>query len=163
MADQQYITFNLNDDIFGINILLVREINRNLDITPVDRSPSYVRGLLNLRGQIITVMDLGIRLGLAPRETLRTSCCIVLKTTSELERSNAPEELLKSTSPDLVGLFVDRIGDVVTVDSEQIEPPSTHSSGVASRFLEGVIKLEKKLLITLKTSEVLAFDHAATQ
>lgn len=161
MATRQFITFYLGEALFGIDILLVREINRNLDITPVDRAPSYVRGLLNLRGQIVTVVDLGVQLELGPRKIGNSSSCIVLKTTMELERSRSQEEITDKTSADLVGLLVDGIGDVVSVDPSVIEPPPTHTHGVSGKFLDGVIKLDNRLLVTLKTSNVLALEQEA--
>jgi chemotaxis signal transduction protein len=68
----------------GINILFLREINRHIDLTPVDLAPSYVCGLMNLRGQIVTVIDLGVRLGLPPRKITAETGCIVLKSFKEL-------------------------------------------------------------------------------
>lgn len=160
MPDQQIITLRLAEDFFGLDIVLVREINRNLDIIPVDLAPPYVKGLLNLRGQIVTVIDLGVRLGLGPRKISDTSSCIVLKTRSELER-NALGQIYAHKAPvDLVGIFIDQIGDVVTVNSEEIEPPTTHSSGIAAKFLDGVIKLEKQLLVTLKIDQIIGLEEA---
>ena len=86
MENRQFITFYLGEDLFGLDILLVREINRHLELTRVDRTPEFVRGLMNLRGQIVTVLDLGIRLGIGARAIERESSCIVLKTRGELER-----------------------------------------------------------------------------
>lgn len=159
MANRQFITFYLDQCLFGIDILLVREINRNLEITPVDLAPSYVRGLLNLRGQIVTVVDLGVRLELGARDIKESATCIILKTNMELDRSHAKDEVGDSTSQDLVGLLVDKIGDVVTVDSSVIEPPPTHSHGVSGHFLSGVIKLDEQLLVTLKTSKILSLEE----
>lgn len=159
MASKQFVTFYLGDDLFGIDILVVREINRNLDITPIDRAPDFVRGLLNLRGQIVTVLDLGNRLGLNRRTVQKTSSCIVLKTTQELERNGVEVELATATTTDVVGLFVDRIGDVVTVDTSEIAPPANHQSGLARRYMHGVIKLQGQLLVTLKTSAILSAEE----
>ena len=156
MAEKQFVTFYLGDDLFGINILLVREINRKIDITAVNLAPDYVRGMLNLRGQIVTVIDLGTRLGISDRSLTQPSSCVVLKTTQELDRSHYAEELDDFTSGDIVGLYVDRIGDVVTVNTDKIEAPKVHQSGIASRFIGGVIQLDGQLLITLKTSVILS-------
>ena len=156
MAEKQFVTFSLGDDLFGVNILLVREINRNIDITTVNLAPSYVRGMLNLRGQIVTVIDLGKRLGIMDRPHSKAASCVVLKTTQELERSHYIEELEDTTSGDVVGLFVDRIGDVVTVDTDDIDGPAVHQSGVSARFIAGVVQLKGKLLVTLKTSVLLS-------
>ena len=161
IAEKQFVTFYLGEDLFCINILLVREINRNIDITTINLAPNYVRGMLNLRGQIVTVMDLGTRLGIKERPVSNSASCVVLKTTQELERSHYAEELDDITSGDVVGLFVDRIGDVVTVNKDKIDAPRVHQSGVASRFISGVVQLEGKLLITLKTSIILSTQEIA--
>lgn len=163
MPTRQFITFYLGDDLFGVDILVVREINRNLDITRIERSPDYVRGMLNLRGQIVTVLDLGTRLGLERRPLMNTSSCIVLKTTQELERNGAPQELVSSTTSEVVGLFVDKIGDVVSVDVNNIDPPAVHRSGLAKAYMEGVVKLQKSLLVTLRTEAILATDEESVQ
>jgi len=156
MPERQFITFYLGNDLFGIDILVVREINRNLDITSIDRAPAFVRGLLNLRGQIVTVLDLNKRLGLDRPANEKTSSCIVLKTLSELERNGMPPELMEGATTEAVGLYVDRIGDVISVDTANIDPPAVHRSGLAKRFMDGVVKLDGRLLITLKMSEILS-------
>ncbi len=161
MANRQFITFYLGDDLFGLDILLVREINRNMDITPVDRAPAYVRGLINLRGQIVTVLDLGVRLNIGARRISRDSSCIVLKTRHEVERNAVSGVDLDNLAADLVGLLVDRIGDVVSVDADAIDPPPAHAGGVKGKFLDGIVKLEKQLLITLKVAELLALEEMA--
>ena len=156
MANRQFITFYLGEDLFGLDILLVREINRNMDITKVDRAPEYVRGLMNLRGQIVTVLDLGVRLDIGARTIGHESSCIVLKTRAELERHNDAAEPDEGATADLVGLLVDRIGEVVAVDSGDIDPPPAHAGGVKGKYLDGVVKLDARLLITLDTHEVLS-------
>ena len=162
MAERQFVTFYLDSDFFGIDILLVREINRNLDITPVELAPPFVRGLLNLRGQVVTVIDLGVRLGIGQRTITRNSSCIVLKTQHELTRSATRDRLQDGTSLDLVGLLVDYIGDVAKVDESEIEPPPVYAGSVDVRYLSGVITLDKQLLVTLKTTEVLSSAEPVT-
>ena len=152
----QFTTFYLGDSLFGIDVLLVREINKNLDITVVDPSPDFVMGLMNLRGQIVAVTDLGIRLGLEKRTITPSTCCIVLKTTPELERIIDEGLISETTSNDFVGLIVDRISDMITVDEKEIEPPPANMGGVDGKYLGGVVKLNKALMATLKVSEILA-------
>lgn len=164
MTEKQFVTFYLDNDFFGINILLVREINRHLgDITPVELAPEFVRGLLNLRGQIVTVIDLGLRLGVGPRPIGPHSSCIILKTTAELTRSDACRHLRENATSDLIGLLVDYIGDVVTVPEADIESAPAHVGGVKGRFVDGVVKLHTRLLVTLKTSELLAQEALAVK
>lgn len=157
--DRQFVTFKLGEDTFGIDILLVREINRNLAITQVNRCPDFVQGLLNLRSQIVTVLNLAVRLGLPEREIQHTSSCVVIKTAAEGERNPLLASYVGKLSPELVGLLVDEIGDVVSVDTEDIEPPTIHASGVASAFIEGVAKLEKKLLVILNVGEIVTLKR----
>ncbi len=153
---RQYTTFYLGDSLLGLDVLLVREINRNLDITIVDPSPDFVMGLMNLRGQIVAVTDLGIRLGLEKRTITKSTCCIVLKTNHELERIIDEGLISETTSNDFVGLIVDKISDMITIDEKEIEPPPANMNGVDGKYLGGVVKLKKELLATLKVSEILA-------
>ena len=158
MAEKHFITFFLGEDYFGIDILLVRESYRNIDITPVALAPEFVRGLLNLRGQVVTVLDLGVRLNIGRRKLTDLSNIVILKTNYELERMEIDEPLLDRTTPDQVGLLVDRIGDVITVNESEIEPSPGHAGRVEERFLSGVIKLENRLLVTLNLPEILTED-----
>ena len=155
---KQYATFFVGEDLFGIDVLLVREINRNLEVTPVDQVPDFVYGLLNLRGQIVTLVDLGVQLGLGKTTTSADTCCIVLKTNQELEKYKSEGFDTEETSNDIVGLLVDRIGDMVSADDSAIEPPPANANGIDSRFFDGVIKLERELLVILKIESVLKVE-----
>lgn len=151
--ERQFSTFFLGDALFGLDILMVNEINRQMDITPVDQAQDFVAGLLNLRGQIVTVLDLGVRLSLGPRTITPNSCIIVLKTNAEiLERGQQVEE---GTADDVVGLLVDRIGDMVTVEDGALEPPPANMGGVDGRFMSGVAKLANSLLVVLRAKAIL--------
>jgi purine-binding chemotaxis protein CheW len=155
MALQQYVTFYINEHLFGINVLLVREINPNTEITRVDLAPEFVRGIMNLRGQIVTVIDPAVRLGMEEREITERSRCIVLKTSAELlERENC-ETLADETVADHVGLLVDAIGDMVSADENEIEPPPANIGNVDAKFISGIFKMEGKLMIVMKTKDVL--------
>ena len=136
----QYATFRLGDRLFGLDLTSIREINRILDITPVPHSREHVRGLINLRGQIVTILDLGVRLGLERQDACETSHNIILK----------------ASGNDLVGLLVDAIGDVVEADPSTMEPPSANVSEAEAGCLAGVIKADSGLLVLLDIHEVLA-------
>ena len=152
----QYSTFRLGDRLFGLDLMMIREINRILDITPVPHAREHIRGLINLRGQIVTILDLGVRLGLSRQEIGEESHNIILKTTGELAaiRQEAGQPHF-TTSSDLVGFLVDAIGDVVEADESSIEPPSANVSEAEGRFLSGVIKTDAGLLVLLDIREVL--------
>lgn len=132
-------SFFLGDDLFSVNIRLVREINPHLDITPARKVASYVSGLVNLRGQIVTVIDLKERLGLGRCEIGPESRLVILKTNSELA---ALDNCSLASTEDKVGLLVDRISDVVTPDADQLEPPPPNLDGVGFAYLLGVCKTE---------------------
>ncbi|WP_005031745.1 chemotaxis protein CheW [Holophaga foetida] len=137
----QYATFTLNDRIFGIEIQLVREIIKAFEITPVPRATKHIRGLINLRGQVVTIMDLGVRLGSPPKEITSQSNIIILKTTA--------------TSNDILGLLVDSIADVVEEDAASAEPPPANVTDSGNRFLAGVINGRTGLIVLLKLEDIL--------
>lgn len=148
-----YATFGLGDRLFGMDLLVIREINRILDITPVPRSREHIRGLINLRGQIVTIIDLAVRLGLPRHEIGDTSHNIILKTASELNASSQRD--IRGLSMDPVGFLVDAIGDVVEADASAIEPLSANVTEAEARFLSGVIKTSEGLLVLLDLPQIL--------
>ncbi|MBU1701237.1 MAG: chemotaxis protein CheW [Candidatus Eisenbacteria bacterium] len=158
--ERQFATFFIGNSRFGIDILMVREINRHLDITPTERSPECVRGLLNLRGQLVTVIDLGIRLGLGPQKIGPESRCLVLKTSADLASLQESGILDDDTANDVTGLLIDRVGDMITIDEKELEPPPANMTGVDSKYLSNVVKLEDDLMIALRVGEILQLGSA---
>jgi purine-binding chemotaxis protein CheW len=160
MALKQFATFYIRENLFGVDIRLIREINRNIDITPVDGAPDFVRGLLNLRGQIVTVIDVGVRMGLRAMEDRKDNCrSIVLKTSDELSGKYDESQVVENTSRDLVALYVDGIGDMVTLDEKEIEPPPANIGELEGKYIHGIARTEKDFLIVLKMSELLLYAH----
>jgi purine-binding chemotaxis protein CheW len=154
-VQHQYATFKIGTGLFGIDVLLIREINRNLDITEVNPAPDFVRGLLNLRGQIVTVIDPGTRLGIERRSLDSSSCCVVLKTSQEIERMRDEGLLAETTHKDTVALLVDGIGDMVNIDDRAIEHPPANINGIDSSFISGIVKLDSELLVIMKLEKIL--------
>jgi purine-binding chemotaxis protein CheW len=144
---KQFVTFELNHQMLGIEILLVREINRQLESTRVELAPSYVLGLANLH----------VQLGLsAEGPDHGESHNIVLKSNSELGQIRARsqrDDLMTSDEP--IGLRVRGIGDIAQVNSDEIEPLPTNLGSINGRFLAGVVPLKRNLLILLNVGEVL--------
>lgn len=160
MATRQFASFYIGDNLFGIDIRLIREINRDIAITQVDRAPAHMAGLLNLRGQIVTVLDIGVRMGL--RETAgqqKDYRCIVLKTSEELAAKRQEDPTVEDTSRDLVALYVDKIGDMISIDENDVEPSPANIGEVEGEFISGVAKLEQGLMIIVKVGELLAMEE----
>lgn len=131
-------TFSVGENLIGVDIRQVQEINRNMGITSVPHVPDTVRGVINLRGEVVTVIDLRTVLGLDSIDVSRTTRNIVL-----------------SSSGERIGLLVDSIADVVTAQSTDIVDPPGNPSGVDGRFFRGVLKLDGELLLVLDVDEVL--------
>lgn len=158
MALQRYSTFYLGDQMFGIDILYVREINRNLDLTEVQQAPTFVEGLINLRGQIVTVINLNKRLNRQEAYDHNQAYNVILKTEQELSpiRDREDRHDIHGVS-DIVGLMVNEIGDVVSVDSSEINAPPANIGEVDGQFLMGVIKQDDTLIGVLNVQKIL--DH----
>ena len=141
-ADQtrQYCTFLLGDALYGIDALRVQEIVRSRPVTPVPLAPAAVVGLMNLRGQIVTALDLRSRLGLAPDEAGSAVVVVV------------------QTADGAVGLAVDEIGDVVDAAGRQFEAPPDTLRGPVRALVAGACKLEGRLLLTLDLDRVIALQ-----
>lgn len=149
MREQQFVSFRMDDRLFGVDILAVREIIRNVAFTPVEKAPPAVRGLLNLRGQIVTVLDLGPELGLGPRGLAGGSRCIILKTAQETAPLREAGLIEDELPADAVGLLVDGIGDVVGVAEGGLDSPPARPGGPETGHLRGVVQLEEDLMMVL--------------
>lgn len=153
---KSFVTFELGSQVIGIEILLVREINRQLESTRVQLAPTYVLGLANLRGQIVTIFDLSLQLGLDGKSADGECHNIVLKSNAELGplRTRTQRKDLV-TSDDPVGLRVQAIGDITQVRSDEIEPLPANLRHIKSRLFSGVVPLNRSLLVLLNVGELL--------
>lgn len=138
MSSRQFVTFRVKGDLLGIDVLQVREVNRMLDVTPVPKAPAYVRGLVNLRGQTLTVFDLGARLKLSSSEITAETHNVVLK-------------------HQLVGLLVDAIGNIVQCDEGDIDGCPANACSIEAKFIEGVLQMEDELLVILRSEKLLEY------
>lgn len=154
--ERRFCTFFLGDECYGIDILAVREINRQVSITPARGALSAVRGFMNLRGQIVTVIDPAVRLGYPPREIGPTSRLIILKTNSELARIHGHSI---ATGDELAGLWVDRISDVVETGDDKIDPPPPDQAGRNDRLIAGVLQLKDEVIRIVDPCALLRLDE----
>jgi purine-binding chemotaxis protein CheW len=140
---RQYCTFYVEKLFFGIEVVRVQEVIRHQQMTRVPLAPSLVRGLINLRGQIVAAIDLRRRLGLPDRS-----------------EEQYPMNVVVRTDQRVVSLLVDEIGDVLDVDEAAFERTPLTMKGVARDLIDGVYKLEDRLLLILDTDEVLRLEVA---
>lgn len=160
----QLLTFRTGRHWYACDLLWVREIVRQPAITPVDRAPPDVRGLIHLRGQILTALDLEQRLGSAPTENSRaTDRCIVFKTAAELLRVSRPPVDADLANEDLIGLIVDEIGDILQHPPEPLPAPPDTLSGLKSEFIHGVIPAPTGLITALKIGDLLSPLESTTR
>jgi len=150
--EKRFCTFFLGDECYGIDILTVREINRQVQITPARGAPPAVRGFMNLRGQIVTVIDPAVQLGYAPRELRPTSRLVILKTNADL-KSLGHVDL--ATDDELAGLWIDRIADVITVSADQIDPAPPDQSGVNDHLIAAVVQRNEQVIRLVDPSALL--------
>jgi purine-binding chemotaxis protein CheW len=158
MAELQYASFFIKDFLFGINVVLVREIITNAQITQVDLSKDYICGLMNLRGQIVTIIDPSIKIGIGGTNTSAKTKYIILKTSKELQSKGADNNIIQQSVEDIVGIKIDDIGDIITIDSKEIELPPANITEVDSKYIVGVVKLKEKLFLLLNIKNVLNTD-----
>ena len=135
-------TFYIGDALCGMDILKVQEINKLMEMTKVPQAPDYVTGILNLRGQIVTIVDLGKKLGLG-----------------ETDLNDDPRNIIVNAPSEHIGLLVRRISDVVMADPDRIESAPANMSGIQGTFFTGVYKTENKLIGILNVEEVLKIEN----
>jgi purine-binding chemotaxis protein CheW len=135
-------TFYVGDALCGMDILKVQEINKLMDMTKVPQSPEYVTGILNLRGQIVTVIDLGNKLGL-----------------TAIDMNDASRNIIVNSANEYIGLLVSRISDVVAADMDKVEKPPANIGGLQGTYFKGVFKTKDRLIGILDVDKVLAEDN----
>ena len=138
-AELQFATFYVGHMLLGVDIRVVQEINRQSEITQVPHAPDYVRGVINLRGEVATVVDLRSILGLPASDTSRQT-----------------RNLIVHHHGEAIGLLVDRISDILTLRDDEINPPPTNVDGVDGRLMSGVCTLDSEIVVLLNIDEVLA-------
>jgi len=143
--EMQLVVFSLGREEFAVEVTQVREIMRMEEITRMPKSPHFVEGIINLRGQIIAVVELAKRLNLEGGERDSDTRIIVVEA-----------EDIK------VGMIVDSVSEVLRVDAEEVEPSPTLATDISSAFLEGVVKKDNRLIILLDLTKVLSLEEMAS-
>ena len=144
-ASEQFATFFVGNLFFGIEVVRVQEVLRFQQMTCVPLAPEVIQGLINLRGQIVTAVDMRRRLGLAPREA-----------------QQVPMNMVVRTEDGAVSLLVDEIGDVLDVDAGTYERPPENLEPAARELIRGVYKLKDRLLLVLDAERTVELAAART-
>jgi purine-binding chemotaxis protein CheW len=140
--EQQLVVFQLGAEFYGVDIARVHEIIRMQGVTRVPRAPSFVEGVINLRGKVIPVVDLRRRFGLPSAEHTRASRIAVVEIGEQV-----------------VGIVVDGVSEVLRVSSSVVEPPSPVVAAIDSEYVQGIAKLPDRLVIMLDLDRVLAREE----
>lgn len=138
----QLVSFKIGNEEFGIDILKVQEIIRLLTITEVPNSPDFVEGVINLRGRVIPVIDLRVKLGM-----------------NKIERNPNTRIIVVEINNTTVGFIVDAVSEVLRIPSNITEPPPSIVAGVESEFITAVGKLDDRLIILLDLEKILSFNE----
>jgi purine-binding chemotaxis protein CheW len=138
----QWVTFQLEDETYGMNVMQVQEVLRITEIAPVPGAPSYVLGIINLRGNVVTVIDTRRRFNLNPKEPDDMSRIIVVE-----------------VDGNVIGMLVDSVAEVVYLHQSEIDTAPNVSNDDSSRFIQGVSSQEDKLLILVDVDKFLTEEE----
>jgi len=138
----KYLTFSIGEEEYGLEILKVREIIGYMDITPVPQTPALVKGVINLRGQVIPVIDLRSKLGMQTAEVTEETCIIVVEVMRDGQRNDT-------------GIVVDRVQEVLYITGEQIQDTPEFGASVDTDFILGLGKVGQSVKILLDIDKVL--------
>lgn len=143
----KYLTFVLAKEEYGIPILKVREIIKLLEITAIPKTPGYIKGVINLRGKIIPIMDLRLKFGIEEKEYNERTCIVVV-------------EISLNDTRKLMGLIVDTVSEVANLTGDQIEPPPEYGNQNNQGFLTGVGKVKERVILLLDIERILSREES---
>jgi purine-binding chemotaxis protein CheW len=142
VQDGKHLTFSLGNEEYGIPILKVKEIIGLMEITHVPQTPEFIKGVINLRGKIIPIMDLRLKFRMCEREYNERTCIIVVEV--DINHTKRP-----------MGIVVDTVSEVVNIQSSEIEPPPQYGTKVESGFLTGLGKVKGKVVMLLNIEQII--------
>jgi len=142
----QYLTFMLAGETFAIGILAIKEIISYTSLTTVPMMPPCVRGVINLRGAVVPVMDLQSRFGKPSSEPTKRTCIVIVEVETQGERQD-------------IGIVVDAVNEVLDIPAEEIEPPPSFGARIRPDFICGMGKVRGRFVILLNLEHVLSIDE----
>ena len=138
----QWVTFKLQEETYGINVMQVQEVLRYTDIAPVPGAPSYVLGIINLRGNVVTVIDTRSRFGLPPSDVTENSRIVIIEADKQV-----------------IGILVDSVAEVVYLKQSEIDTAPNVGTDESAKFIQGVSNRDGELLILVDLNKLLSDDE----
>lgn len=149
LQDGKHLTFCLGSEDYGIPILKVKEIIGLMEITHVPQTPEFIKGVINLRGKIIPIMDLRLKFKMQEKDYNERTCIIVV----EVNINNAKR---------LMGIVVDTVSEVVNIQSSEIEAPPQYGTKIETSFLTGMGKVKNKVVMLLNIEQIINCEEVIT-
>lgn len=146
---QQYLTFMLGGETYAMGILSIKEIIEYGNLTEVPRMPDFIRGVINLRGAVVPVIDLGARFGKQVTAITRRTCIVIIEVANGEETQD-------------VGVMVDAVNEVLEISASEIEPAPSFGANIRADFIDGMGKINGKFVIILNIHQVLSVEEMAT-
>jgi purine-binding chemotaxis protein CheW len=144
----QYLTFRLEDEVFGLAIGKVREVLDFTNVTRVPQTPNYMRGVINLRGSVVPVMDMRLKFGLPKTEKTVNTCIIIAEIAMDGETT-------------VLGALADSVQEVLDIEPDQIEPPPKIGTKLRTEFIKGMGKHNEQFIILLDIDRVFSAEEIA--
>ncbi len=141
VSSQQYVTFSLGEELFGVEVTRTREILSLTPVTKVPQTPDYLLGVINLRGQVVPVVDMRLKLGLPAGDESEDTCIIVV-------------DVLVDGETITVGALADAVREVMDISSDQIEPPPRLGTRLNTEFINGMGKVDEQFMILLNIDRI---------
>lgn len=142
----QYLTFQLGDEVFSLNISQVKEVLDFTNITKIPRTPEFMRGVINLRGSVVPVVDLRLKFGMTRTEKTQNTCIIIVEVTVDEENT-------------ILGALADSVDEVIEMEPDQIEPAPKIGTRLSTEFIRGMGKHNDRFLIILDIDRVFSADE----
>jgi purine-binding chemotaxis protein CheW len=141
----QYLTFKLEEEVFATDIAQVREVLEYSRVTKVPRTPDYMRGVINLRGHVVPVLDLKLRFGMNRTEQTVNTCVIIVEVQLEGEKT-------------IIGALADSVQEVIDMDASTIQPPPKIGTRLKTDFIRGMGKRDEQFVIILDIDKIFSAD-----
>lgn len=145
---KQYLTFRIGNEHYGLELSQTREIIEYSGITEVPLMPNFLRGVINLRGEVVPVIDLAVRLGRKPIEVQKRTCIIVV-------------ELQNEGQDHVLGLLADAVSEVIDINEKNIEDAPSFGANIRAEFIQGIAKRDEEFVVLLDANNALSIRELA--